>query len=80
MKTTSIRELRHSTSKVLAWVAQGETVEVQKRGDPVAVLSPRKRKGSIVRPDFSGRLRTIYGDKVLPTTGTDVVSEARGDA
>ena len=80
MKTTSIRELKHDTTTVLAWVAEGESVEVRRRGVPVAVLTPRKRGARIARPDFAARLRAIYGDTVLPTTATDVVAEARGDS
>jgi len=79
MKTTTIRELKHDTTTVLSWVARGESVEVRRRGEPVAVLSPRKRKARVVRPDFLARLRTVYGDKVLSPTATDLVSEARGE-
>lgn len=39
MKTTTIRQLRHDTTTVLSWVARGESVEVQRRGEAVAVLS-----------------------------------------
>jgi len=78
MKTTTIRELKHDTTTVLAWVAKGESVEVRRRGVPVAVLTPRRSKARVVRPDFAARLRAIYGDKVLAATGTDLVAEARG--
>ena len=80
MKTTTIRELRHDTTTVLSWVARGESVEVQRRGEPVAVLSPRKHPARAARPDFLARIRTIYGDKVLSTTATDLVSESRGES
>lgn len=80
MKTTTIRELRHDTTTVLSWVARGESVEVQRRGEPVAMLSPRKRPARVARPDFLARLRTIYGDKVLSSTATDLVSESRGES
>jgi len=80
MKTTTIRALRHDTTTVLAWVAHGESVEVQRRGEPVAVLSPKRRPARIARPDFLARLRTIYGDKVLSTTATDMISESRGES
>ena len=78
MKTTTIRELKHATSTVLGWVAAGEMVEVRRRNHPVAVLSPPKRAGRIVRPDFVARLRKVYGSTVLPGTGTAIVSESRG--
>jgi antitoxin (DNA-binding transcriptional repressor) of toxin-antitoxin stability system len=78
MKTTTIRQLKHDTTTVLGWVARGESVEVRRRSDLVAVLSPPRRKGRIVRPDFAARLARIYGEKVLTTTGSELISESRG--
>ena len=80
MKSTTIRELKHDTTTVLSWVAGGASVEVRRRGEPVAVLSPAKPKARPVRPDFAARLKAIYGTKKLPATGTDLVSEARGQS
>lgn len=80
MKSTTIRELKHGTSEVLSWVAQGETVEVRRRNQPVALLTPPPSPEHIERPDFIARLRDIYGDTVLPVTGTDLVAESRGDS
>jgi antitoxin (DNA-binding transcriptional repressor) of toxin-antitoxin stability system len=80
MKRTTIRELKHETSTVLRRVAAGETVEVCRRDEPVAILSPPGRKSRVIRPDFAARLRAIYGAKVLATTGSDLVSEARGES
>jgi len=31
------------------------------------------------RPDFAARLKEIYGDKILPTTGAEIISELRGE-
>ncbi len=80
MKTTTIRELKHATTTVLSWVAGGASVEVRRRGEPVAVLSPTRRKARVVRPDFAARLKAIYGTKKLPTTGTDLVAAGRGES
>jgi antitoxin (DNA-binding transcriptional repressor) of toxin-antitoxin stability system len=79
MRTTTIRELKHATSTVLSWVAAGESVEVRRRSQPVAMLMPLKRKASIARPDFVARMGAIYGAVRLPTTATDLVAEARGE-
>ena len=78
MRRTTIRELKHQTTTVLSWVADGETVEVRRRSEPVALLSPPKRRAAIRRPDFVARLKAVYGRKALTTTGTDLVSESRG--
>lgn len=79
VKSATIRELKHDTTRVLAMVASGETVEVQRRGRPVAVLSPVRRPKRAKRPDYAARLREIYGRTELGTTGTDLVAEARGE-
>ncbi len=77
MKTTTLRQLRHDFGSVLAWVEQGEPVEISKRGKIIAILSPPpppKPAKSRKRPDFAGRLKRIYGDLVLKG---DVVVEDR---
>jgi len=79
MKITTIRELKHDTSTVLGWVAGGESVEVRRRNHPVAILSPPKRPRRIAKPDFAERLRSVYGSAVVPTTGTQIISESRGE-
>lgn len=79
MKQTNIRELKHSTGKILTMVESGESVEVLRRRKPVAVLSPPGRDKAIEAPDFAARLREIHGEKALDTTGTELIGEARGE-
>ena len=78
MKSVSVRELKHDTTTVLSWVGHGESVEVRRRGKPVAMLVPRKGKRSKKLPDFAARIRAAYGRGVSKTTGTELVSELRG--
>lgn len=77
MKTATVRKLRHDFGSVLNWVEAGEAVGISKRGRIIALLSPpptpRPAKAKR-RPDFLGRLKRIYGDKLLPG---DVVVEER---
>jgi antitoxin (DNA-binding transcriptional repressor) of toxin-antitoxin stability system len=79
MKTASIRELRHDTTTVLGWVKSGERVEIQRRGQPVAILSLPTRRAKVRRPDFAARLKSIYGTQTLPVTATVLLSEERGE-
>ena len=68
MKTATVRELRHHFGNVLAWVQEGELVEIIKRGKPVAVMSrPAKRKPrkKIQWPDLVARTKSYCGDFVL---------------
>ena len=80
MRTTTIRELKHDTTTVLAWVARGESVEVRRHREPVAILSPVRRSRRAARPDFAGRLTAIYGKAQSDITGTELISEARGES
>ncbi|MCW1924206.1 type II toxin-antitoxin system Phd/YefM family antitoxin [Luteolibacter arcticus] len=81
MKTTNIRELKHATSTVLEWVERGETVQITRRNKVVAILSPPppERRKRIIRPDFEKELDEIFGDRVLPTTGTELMDYDRGN-
>jgi antitoxin (DNA-binding transcriptional repressor) of toxin-antitoxin stability system len=79
MKQASIREIKHETSRVLGMVEAGQTVELRRRRKPVAILSPPMKDKAVEMPDFVARLRRIYGDRILETTGTELVNEARGE-
>jgi antitoxin (DNA-binding transcriptional repressor) of toxin-antitoxin stability system len=81
MKTTNIRELKHATSTVLGWVEQGETVQITRRNKVVAMLTPPATEvsGRLVRPDYAARLQRIFGDRILPTTATELMDYDRGD-
>jgi antitoxin (DNA-binding transcriptional repressor) of toxin-antitoxin stability system len=79
MKTTTIRELKHATSRVLGWAEQGEEVQITRRGKALATLQPLPRSKARTRPDFAARLSAIYGDTSLATTATELISEARGE-
>jgi len=82
MRTTNIRELKHATSTVLEWVEQGETVQITRRNKVVAVLSPPPSpEGSrkIKRPDFARDLQEIFGDRILASTGQEIIDYDRGE-
>ena len=69
MKAASVYDVQHHFSRVLAWVAAGETVVVSRHRVPVAKLVPAKAKGqrtSAALPNFMTRLKKNYGDRPLP--------------
>jgi antitoxin (DNA-binding transcriptional repressor) of toxin-antitoxin stability system len=78
MNRASIRGIKHETSRVLGMVEAGQTVEICRRRKTVAILSPPQDRKPPEMPDFSARLRRIYGDQMMDTTGTQLVNEARG--
>ncbi len=80
MKSVNIRSLKHETGVLMERIAMGESVEIRRRNQPVAVLKPVETSGgSGKRPDFKKRLETIYGDRVLPETATHLIAAERGE-
>lgn len=66
MKTATVRDLRNNFSKLEAWLAEGEEISIEKRGEPVAVLSPPgKDAKKFEMPDFAARRKAIWGDRVF---------------
>ena len=77
MKTANVRQLRHAFGSVMEWVAEGQQVEIVKKGKVVALLSPPPKAAArkkIKLPDFAARQKRIFGDKVLPG---NIVAEER---
>lgn len=67
MKTATVRDLRNNFSKLEAWLSDGESVRIEKRGQPVALLTALPRaKGKVFKmPDFAARLKETWGDRIF---------------
>ena len=67
MKTANIADLRNNFRLIASWIADGESVEIKKRGQHFATLIPSARAESRPMPkiDFTGRLKKIWGDRVF---------------
>ncbi len=67
MKTANVADLRNNFQQVAAWIAEGETVAIHKRGKLFATLVPSTASVQPAMPeiDFAGRLKEIWGDKVF---------------
>jgi len=76
MKTANVRQLRHAFGSVLDWIAEGQQVEIIKKGKVIALLSPAKPVSSkkFKLPDFKARRKRIFGDRVL---SGNIVAEER---
>jgi len=81
MKTANIRELKHTTSQVLQWVEQGESVQITRRNKVVGILVPPGTQAldADSPTDFYARLETLFHDETQPMTGTEIVSYGRGE-
>lgn len=56
----------------------GEEIQITKRKRVIARLLPVRPHARKSAPDFVRMLREIYGDKVMKTIGSELVSEQRG--
>jgi prevent-host-death family protein len=78
MKTATVADLRNEFRRVSAWVAEGQSVEITKRGRVVARLVPPEVKkgakagaGAMNFPDFRAQAFKIWGDR-KPMTEAEV--------
>lgn len=77
MKTATVADLRNDFRRVSAWVSEGQSVAITKRGRVVARLVPpdggaeAKDRKPFKMPDFEAQRRAIWGNK-KPMTAAEV--------
>ena len=78
MKTATVRDLRNNFSKLEAWLGDGESVRIEKRGEPVALLTalPKGKGKAFKMPDFAARLKADWGDRILNETEVKAMRDA----
>ena len=78
MKTATVRDLRNNFSKLEAWLSDGESVRIEKRGQPVALLTalPRAKGKAFKMPDFAARRKAIWGDRVFSEAEVKAMRDA----
>jgi antitoxin (DNA-binding transcriptional repressor) of toxin-antitoxin stability system len=79
MKTANVADLRNNFQTIAAWINDGESVEIKKRGQHFATLVPSSRGHAKPMPkiDFAGRLKEIWGDKVFTNDEIREMREAQ---
>jgi len=67
MKTASVRELRQNFGGLLAWLEEGQEIQITMRRRVVARLVPDGRNivTKVRMPDFAARLKKLHGKKVI---------------
>jgi antitoxin (DNA-binding transcriptional repressor) of toxin-antitoxin stability system len=78
MTSASVRDLRYHFPEIEARLSKGETIAIRKRRKVIAHLTPVRRKAEPY-PDFAAIRKQIFGNKVVSTTGTDLMVEERGE-
>ena len=76
MKKASVRDLRYDFPRIERLLREGEEIQITKRQRAIGRLVP-EQGGSCPMPDFLGRLREIYGNKVLQVSGAELIAKDR---
>jgi antitoxin (DNA-binding transcriptional repressor) of toxin-antitoxin stability system len=77
MKKASVRDLRYAFKKIERLLRQGEEIQITKRRRVIARLIPDAAEAAKPAPDFLARLRSIYGEKLLPVSGAELIASDR---
>ncbi len=77
MRQASVRDLRYAFKKIERLLHQGEEIQITKRRRVIARLVPEKDRPQTAMPDFLGRMREIYGDKVFEVSGAELIAKGR---
>jgi antitoxin (DNA-binding transcriptional repressor) of toxin-antitoxin stability system len=78
MSKATVRQLRYHFREIEARLNKGEEIEVYKRKKLIGRLLPVRLRGEAY-PDFAALRRRISGKKRSSVTGTELVSEQRGE-
>ncbi len=78
MKRATLRDLRNDFAKLESWLGEGEEIQIERRGKPVAMLTPvtARRTKKVKMPDFEARLREIWGDRIASAEEVRAMREA----
>lgn len=80
MKSTTVRELRNNYSKVLGWVADGEEVQVTRRGKVVAKVVPPIGPRTVVDWSQSAALtQPRWANKLSSKKSAEILAASQGD-
>lgn len=81
MKSASVIDLRNNFASVSRWIYEGESVTIQKRGRPFAILSPvgKKKAEAFAWPDFEARLERQFPNGPAKASAEEIVDYLRGE-
>ena len=81
MRTATVADLRNHFRRVSAWLENGETVEILKRGQVIAQLVPVRRKPrKAAKPNILARLDAQWGDRTFSLAEVQAMRSAELEA
>jgi antitoxin (DNA-binding transcriptional repressor) of toxin-antitoxin stability system len=72
MKTVSVRDLRYDFPMVEDLLREGEEIHITKRRKTIARLIPEPASPAEL-PDFLGRMEALFGSRMQPVSGAEIV-------
>jgi antitoxin (DNA-binding transcriptional repressor) of toxin-antitoxin stability system len=79
MKRASVADLRNHFRRISAWIEDGETVEIVKRGKAFARLIPIAVPGKTARVEFRAQRERIWGSRVFSSAEIKAMDDAEID-
>ncbi|HUB68761.1 MAG TPA: hypothetical protein VL981_14855 [Candidatus Methylacidiphilales bacterium] len=77
MRSATVADLRNNFRRVSAYIANGESVAITKRGRVVArLVPPTAPVKKLVKPDFMAQLKEVWGNRVFSTAEVKAMREA----
>jgi antitoxin (DNA-binding transcriptional repressor) of toxin-antitoxin stability system len=77
MKTATVADLRNHFRRLSAWIENGESVQIVKRGKPFARLMPEGvAKPKAVKVDFAARRKAIWRGRVFTAAEVKAMRDA----
>ena len=77
MKTATVADLRNNFRRVSSYIANGESVDITKRGCVVArLVPPVPLARKLVKPDWMAQLKEVWGDRVFSAAEVKAMRDA----
>jgi len=77
MKKATVADLRNHFRRVSAWIEQGETVQIVKRGKPFAqLIALPPACAAAPKPDMMKQMRSIWGSRSFSDEEVRAMREA----
>jgi len=65
MRTATVADLRNHFRRIAAWIENGESVQIVKRGKLFARLVPEPKEKPMPKVDFAAQREAIWGSRVF---------------
>lgn len=75
-RTATVADLRNNFRRVAAWLENGESVDILKRGRRYARLTPTAVPGTGAKVDFARQLQSAWGERVFSAAEVRAMRDA----